>query len=92
MNDAWAQRGDDIEDSDHLEERRLEFSEKCLVACAGLPDGAIGRPCVKIHAAPALRWQAWRRKKPMPNVTPPGKCRRAQTGVDTFWVTPGSYA
>lgn len=41
MNDAWAQRGDDIEDSDHLEERRLEFSEKCLVACAGLPDGAI---------------------------------------------------
>ena len=41
MDNAWAQRGDDIEDADRNEERRLEYAEKCMKACEGLPDGAI---------------------------------------------------
>ena len=40
-NNAWAQRGDDIEDSDRLEEIKAEYAEKCRRACEGLPDGAI---------------------------------------------------
>lgn len=41
MNDAWAQRGDDIEDADYQAELRLAHAERCLTACEGLPDGAI---------------------------------------------------
>ena len=39
MNDAWIQAGDDIEDANRLDE--LAYAEKCMHACAGLPDGAI---------------------------------------------------
>ena len=41
MDDAWLQRGDDLEDADRREELKAEYAEKCRKACEGLPDGAI---------------------------------------------------